>query len=87
MKHETAEYAPPTKAKNRFDRWYLYYGECQRIMTFCQRKEYSFLSPAKQRIRDSFAEATESREIFRELGKFVNPSDTGDLQHKKKPVG
>ena len=87
MKHETAEYAPPSKAKNRFNGLYLYCGECQRIMTFCQRKEYSFLSPAKQRIRDSFAEATESREIFRELGKVVNPSDTVGFTAQKKPVG
>lgn len=34
--YETAEYAPPTKAKNRFNGWYLYYSECQRIMTFYQ---------------------------------------------------
>ena len=46
-----------------------------------------FLSPIKQRIRDSFAEATESREIFRELGKFVNPSDTSGFTARKKPVG
>ena len=59
---EIEKYAPPTKAKNRFDGWYLYCGECQRIMIFCQQKEYSFLSPIKQRIRDSFAEATESGE-------------------------
>ena len=42
------------------------------------------LSPReKQRERDSFAEATESREIFRELGKFVNPSDTGGFTAQK----
>jgi len=41
----------------------------------------------KQRIRDSFAEATESREIFREFGYFVNPSDTGGFTAQKKPVG
>jgi hypothetical protein len=26
---EIVEYAPPIKAKNRFDGWYLYCGECQ----------------------------------------------------------
>ena len=33
-------------------------------MTFCQRNEYSFLSPVKQRIRDFFAETPESGEFF-----------------------
>ena len=45
------------------------------------------MSPIKQRIRDSFAEAAESREIFRELGKFVNPYDTRGFRARKKPVG
>jgi hypothetical protein len=67
---EIAKYAPPTKAKNRFNGWYLYCSECQRIMTFAQQKEYSFLSPIKQRIRDSSAEATESKEGFREFTFF-----------------
>ena len=39
-------------------------------MTICLKKEYSFLSPIKQRIRDSFAEATESGEGFREFPFF-----------------
>ena len=42
---EITEYAPPTMSKNRFNRWYLYYNECQRIMTFYQQKEYSFFVP------------------------------------------
>ena len=56
---------------------------------------YDFLStkgvllsvPSKQRIRDSFAEATESREIFRELGKFVTHSDTGGFTIQKSQPG
>ena len=39
-------------------------------MTLQSKKEYSFLSPIKQRIRDSFAEATESGEGFREFQFF-----------------
>ena len=67
---EITKYTPPTKAKNHFNGCFLYCGECQRIMTFCQRNEYSFLSPVKQRIRDFFAEPPESKEVFREFPFF-----------------
>ena len=32
--YETTEYAPPTKAKKRFDRGFLFHSDYQRIMTF-----------------------------------------------------
>ena len=53
---------------------------------FLSTKGVLFLSLIKQRIRDSFAEATESREIFREFGKVVNSSDTRGFTAQKKPV-
>ena len=47
---EITKYASPTKAKDRFNGWRLQCSECQRIMTFVNRRSTPFCPPSNREL-------------------------------------